>query len=579
MSALRCHFSWRWRAARSVPWRGRRVAFRWSSARGRPTPRSTNRTACSRRWILPGQNRSLGALAQASIRDAVARLAELVPARAVPPRRPRGFPALAAGVLVAVLAGVSPVRSRAVASQMTAPTRAVVVPLAPGALDPEREAVRAIARDAARRRDARAADLAAELERTLARLEAGALEGGAALDALRSLGTQAAEAARVGERERVAFDAATEALASQSSTREAAETLRAGGEASGQKSAEALGRGAETRRTETAGALAAAAHALAGAGAGQDETGKPTRRRLAREGAQPPAAESENARIQEEGERRLERLSRDLDETAGACRDGSPSCRSSAENRARDLAGLGQRAAGTEAMRGLERAAGQARARLGRGELRQAEAGGQANQNDGERQFQRAARGESDSAPNGARPGRGAVGQNPLGKAEGPTGTPGAPGEQTSGDRRGGAAAPGESGRQGGTEAGEAEGAVANGERSLVERAVGSAGSAAAGGGVGRQAGGPPLGRATGPGNRGRETEARVADGAGPNRAEVIGVASGGGFAAPGYARVFADYQSAVEEALGSTAVPEGKRYLVRRYFDLIRPRDGGGRR
>ncbi len=110
------------------------------------------------------------------------------------------------------------------------------------------------------------------------------------------------------------------------------------------------------------------------------------------------------------------------------------------------------------------------------------------------------------------------------------------------------------------------------------ERSVGSAGSVAAGGGVGRESGGPPLGRATGPGNRGQETEARVADGAGPNRAEVIGVAAGRGFAAPGYARVFADYQSAVEEALGSTAVPEGKRYLVRRYFDLIRPRDGGGR-
>jgi len=517
-----------------------------------------------------GRSVGAAALAQASIADAVVRLAELLPARAVPARRPRGFRALAAGALVAVLAGVSPVRSPAVASQMTASTRAAAVPLARGSLEAERETVRAIAREAAQRHDGRAAALAAELERTLGRLEAGALDGGAALDALRALGTQAAEAARAGERQRAAFDAAIEALANQSSTRAAAEALRAGGEAAGQKSADALGRGAETRRTETAGALAAAAHALAAAGAGQDETGKPGRRRLARDKAESPAAGSEKGGGQEESERRLERLSRDLDEAAGACRDGSPNCRSSAENRARDLAGLGQRAAGAEAMRRLERAAEQARARLGRGELREGEAGGA----EGERQFQRAARGESDSAPGDGRQGRGGEQQNPLGNAEGATGARAA---EASREGRGGATAPGESGRPEGTEAG--EGAAANGQRSLVERAVGSAGSAATGGGVGHNAGGPPLGRATGPGSRGRETEARVADGAGPSRAEVIGVAAGRGFAAPTYARVFADYQSAVEEALGSTAVPEGKRYLVRRYFDLIRPRDGGGRR
>jgi len=53
----------------------------------------------------------------------------------------------------------------------------------------------------------------------------------------------------------------------------------------------------------------------------------------------------------------------------------------------------------------------------------------------------------------------------------------------------------------------------------------------------------------------------------------VIGTAAGRGFASPGYARTFHDYAAAVEDALGATAVPEGKRYLVRRYFDLIRPR------
>ena len=97
--------------------------------------------------------------------------------------------------------------------------------------------------------------------------------------------------------------------------------------------------------------------------------------------------------------------------------------------------------------------------------------------------------------------------------------------------------------------------------------------------GTGSQPGSSPLGRDRSPlAGRSHDREARLADGAGPNRAEVIGVAAGRGFASRGYGRVFADYAAAVEDALGATAVPEGKRYMVRRYFDLIRPRTGGGK-
>jgi len=35
---------------------------------------------------------------------------------------------------------------------------------------------------------------------------------------------------------------------------------------------------------------------------------------------------------------------------------------------------------------------------------------------------------------------------------------------------------------------------------------------------------------------------------------------------------VYADYQSAVEDSLDTSAVPPGRRYIVRRYFQLIRP-------
>ena len=108
---------------------------------------------------------------------------------------------------------------------------------------------------------------------------------------------------------------------------------------------------------------------------------------------------------------------------------------------------------------------------------------------------------------------------------------------------------------------------------------------AGSGNGIGHQPGGAPLGarRGNAPDSSGTETgnDVPVRDGAGPAvvelaggiRREVIGRAAGRGFASPGYAHTFNDYAAAVEDALGATGVPEGKRYLVRRYFDLIRPR------
>jgi hypothetical protein len=77
------------------------------------------------------------------------------------------------------------------------------------------------------------------------------------------------------------------------------------------------------------------------------------------------------------------------------------------------------------------------------------------------------------------------------------------------------------------------------------------------------------------PPTRGHEREVRVRDGSGPTRSEVIEASARRGFAAREYVRVFGDYQPVVEESLASRAVPEGRRYVVRRYFQLIRPRAG----
>jgi hypothetical protein len=72
--------------------------------------------------------------------------------------------------------------------------------------------------------------------------------------------------------------------------------------------------------------------------------------------------------------------------------------------------------------------------------------------------------------------------------------------------------------------------------------------------------------------SRGRAQKADVAGGAGPSRSEVIQGAASRGFAHARYGEIFRDYHAAVEESLDAADVPPGQRYIVRRYFQLIRP-------
>ena len=139
----------------------------------------------------------------------------------------------------------------------------------------------------------------------------------------------------------------------------------------------------------------------------------------------------------------------------------------------------------------------------------------------------------------------------------------------------------GEPGEGSATAEGEGSGGAGDEALMLSEQQAGqqtAAGAEAGGDGAGNEAGGKPLGQRQETRARGHETEAHVASGAGPNRAEVIGGAASRGFAQHGYAGTFREYEAAVEDALTATAVPEGRRYVVRRYFDLIRPRTGGAR-
>ena len=60
----------------------------------------------------------------------------------------------------------------------------------------------------------------------------------------------------------------------------------------------------------------------------------------------------------------------------------------------------------------------------------------------------------------------------------------------------------------------------------------------------------------------------------GPSRSEVILGAAERGFVGRGYRDVHTDYSNHAEEVLERDEVPPGYRFYVRRYFQLIRPRD-----
>lgn len=71
------------------------------------------------------------------------------------------------------------------------------------------------------------------------------------------------------------------------------------------------------------------------------------------------------------------------------------------------------------------------------------------------------------------------------------------------------------------------------------------------------------------------DVQATAADtGQGSSTSEVIYGAAERGFRGRGYQKVFTDYQNVAEETLAHDEVPAGYRFYVRRYFQLIRPRD-----
>jgi hypothetical protein len=71
-----------------------------------------------------------------------------------------------------------------------------------------------------------------------------------------------------------------------------------------------------------------------------------------------------------------------------------------------------------------------------------------------------------------------------------------------------------------------------------------------------------------------KDTRVEGQEGAGPSRSETILGSAEKGFSSRAYKRVYGDYSSVVEEVMSKEKVPPGYRFYVKRYFQLIKPRE-----
>jgi hypothetical protein len=93
------------------------------------------------------------------------------------------------------------------------------------------------------------------------------------------------------------------------------------------------------------------------------------------------------------------------------------------------------------------------------------------------------------------------------------------------------------------------------------------------GDGIGDQHDPNLMGDATKLAARRKETRVQGRQGAGPSRSETILGSAEQGFASRAYKKVYGDYTAVLEEVMSKERVPPGYRFYVKRYFQLIKPR------
>jgi hypothetical protein len=94
------------------------------------------------------------------------------------------------------------------------------------------------------------------------------------------------------------------------------------------------------------------------------------------------------------------------------------------------------------------------------------------------------------------------------------------------------------------------------------------------GDGIGDQHDANLLGDKTRLAARARDTRVEGHEGAGPSRSQTILGSAEKGFASTSYKRVYGDYTAVVEEVMSKEKVPPGYRFYIKRYFQLIKPRE-----
>ena len=167
------------------------------------------------------------------------------------------------------------------------------------------------------------------------------------------------------------------------------------------------------------------------------------------------------------------------------------------------------------------------------------------------------------------------------GQQQGQGGQQGGEGQGQQGQGAGG------QGGQGGSQAGQGgeTWVVGPGGEKILMLSRGQGGSGQGNGGEGEGKGTPGhwgtghdpkiQGQATNPTMGTQDTQVQGADsGQGASRSQVILGASERGFASKGYKKVYTEYHQVAEESAAKDEIPGGYRFYVKRYFQLIRPRD-----
>jgi hypothetical protein len=197
------------------------------------------------------------------------------------------------------------------------------------------------------------------------------------------------------------------------------------------------------------------------------------------------------------------------------------------------------------------------------------------------RRFGRMARGQSGQGGQGGQQG----GQQ--GEGQGDEGQGGGQGQN--GQGQGGTQGQGQGGGTQAGQGGETWILGPDGQKMLVLSKGHGSGQGGQGGGQesGGQGGGPGRGtwgdghdpnvqgKATNPAMGTEDTQVQGADSSqGGSRSQVILGAAERGFASRGYKRVYTEYHQVAEDSLAKDEVPGGYRFYVKRYFQLIRPRE-----